>query len=137
MPDPEHVEQFVFVITSRSFAASSAFYAEVIGLELVEEWTEQGHGAVFSAGGPARVEIIDVPDDPTVAASDATFIGLQVADIDPVHARAMAGGHEIVREPAERPWGGRGFVVRDPNGVAINVYTAYDEIRAASSQQEI
>ncbi len=125
MTAPDHIEQFVFVITSRSFAPSFAFYAEVIGLELVEEWSEQGHGAVFSAGGPARVEIIDVPDAPAAAASDATFIGLQVTDIGPVHARATAGGHEIVREPADRPWGGRGFVVRDPNGVAVNVYTAY------------
>ena len=125
MPTPDHVERFVFVITSRSYAASFAFYANVIGLELIEEWSEQGHGAVFSAGGPARVEIIDVPDAPGVASSDATFIGLQVTDIDPVHARAIAGRHEIVRAPAERPWGGRGFVVRDPNGVAVNVYTAY------------
>ncbi len=125
MAVPDHVEQFVFVITSRSFAASYAFYAEVIGLEPIEEWSEQGHGAVFSAGGPARLEIIDVPDVPQVTSSDATFIGLQVTNIDPIHARAVAGGHEIVREPAERPWGERGFVVRDPNGVAVNVYTAY------------
>ena len=125
MAVPDHVEQFVFVIASGSFAASHAFYAEVIGLEPVEEWSEQGHGAVFSAGGPARLEIIDVPDAPDVTSSDATFIGLQVTDIDPIYARAVAGGHEIVREPTERPWGGRGFVVRDPNAVAVNVYTAY------------
>lgn len=41
-------------------------------------------------------------------------------------ARAKVAGHEIVREPADRPWGGRGFVVRDPNGVAVSIYTAYD-----------
>ena len=133
MAVPDHVEQFVFVITSRSFAASHAFYAEVIGLELVEEWSDQGHGAVFSAGGPARLEIIDVPDAQDVASSDATFIGLQVTDIDPIHARAVAGSHEIVREPAERPWGGRGFVIRDPNGVAVNVYTAYGPASGDSS----
>ena len=125
MPAPGHVEQFVFVISSRQFAPSLAFYADVLGLELIEEWTEQGHGAVLSAGGPARVEIIDMPDAAVAAPSDATFIGLQVADIDPVHERAVAGGHEIVREPAERPWGGSGFVVRDPNGIAVNVYTDY------------
>lgn len=125
MPAPDHVEQFVFVISSRQFVPSLAFYADVLGLELIEEWTEQGHGAVLSAGGPARVEIIDMPDAPDLAPSDATFIGLQVADIDPVHERAVAAGHEIVREPADRPWGGRGFVVRDPNGIAVNVYTDY------------
>jgi predicted enzyme related to lactoylglutathione lyase len=121
----DHLEQLVVVVKSRSFGDAFAFYRDVIGLDLVEEWTEGGHGAVFSAGGPARVELIDLPDDTEAPPSDAVFIGLQVTDIDPVHRRAVEAGHEIVREPAERPWGGRGFVVRDPNGIAVNVYTAY------------
>lgn len=120
------IEQFVFVITSRRFAESLDFYRDVLGLALVEEWHEHGHGGVLSAGGPARVELIDAPDAEVPTTSDSIFIGLQVDDIEPVHQRAVAAGHEIVREPADRPWGGRGFVVRDPNGVAINVYTAYD-----------
>lgn len=124
-PARTEVEEFVFVIKSRAFAPSFAFFGEVLGLELVEEWSEQGHGAVFSAGGPARVELIDLPESPGPVASDEVFIGLQVSDIDPIYKRATAAGHEIIREPADRPWGGRGFVVRDPNGIAINVYTAY------------
>ena len=121
-PQPD---EFVVVITTASFDASLAFYRDVIGLEVVEEWTDAGHGAVLSAGGPARVELIDLPDAGRINA-DAMFIGLKVAAIEALHERAVAGGHEIVREPADRPWGGRGFVVRDPNGVAVNIYTAYD-----------
>ena len=119
------VDQFVVVITTVAFDASLAFYRDVIGLEVVEEWTDAGHGAVLSAGGPARVELIDLPDAARVD-TDSLFIGLQVAGIDDLYERAMAAGHEIVREPADRPWGGRGFVVREPNGVALNIYTAYD-----------
>ncbi len=121
------IEQFVFVITSRRWADSLDFYRDVLRLPMVEEWHEHGHGAVLSAGGPARVELIDTPEAEVPTTSDSIFIGLQVHDIEPVHQRAVASGHEIVREPADRPWGGCGFVVRDPNGVAINVYTAYDD----------
>jgi predicted enzyme related to lactoylglutathione lyase len=129
--EPAHFQQFVFVITTSHFSDVLAFYRDVVGLRVLEEWTDAGHGAVLSAGGPARVEVIDVPDAAAVAA-DTTFIGLQVDDIEPLHARAVAAGHEIVRDPADRPWGGRGFVVRDPAGVAVNVYTAYRDGPAAT-----
>ena len=119
------VDEFVVVITTGAFDASLAFYRDVIGLEVVEEWTDAGHGAVLSAGGPARVELIDLPERARID-TESLFIGLLVGEIDGLYERATAAGHEIVREPADRPWGGRGFVVRDPNGVAINIYTAYD-----------
>ena len=119
------VEQLVVVITSAAFDASLAFYRDVIGLEVVEEWTDAGHGAILSAGGPARVELIDLPDRARPVDTESLFIGLQVPTLDGLYERAKAAGHEIVREPADRPWGGRGFVVRDPNGVAINIYTSY------------
>jgi catechol 2,3-dioxygenase-like lactoylglutathione lyase family enzyme len=119
------VEQLVVVITSAAFDASLAFYRDVIGLEVVEEWTDAGHGAILSAGGPARVELIDLPDQARPVDTESLFIGLQVPAIDALYDRAKGAGREIVREPADRPWGGRGFVVRDPNGVAINIYTAY------------
>ena len=126
------VEEFVVVITTAAFDASLAFYRDVIGLEVIEEWTDAGHGAVLSAGGPARVELIDLPERDRVD-TDSLFIGLKVAATDPLYGRALAGGHQIVREPADRPWGGRGFVVRDPNGVAVNVYTAYDRTSEISA----
>lgn len=123
--DSPGVDQFVVVITTGAFGASLAFYRDVIGLEVVEEWTDAGHGAVLSAGGPARVELIDLPERARID-TESLFIGLLVGEIDGLYERAKAAGHEIVREPADRPWGGRGFVVRDPNGVALNIYTAYD-----------
>jgi catechol 2,3-dioxygenase-like lactoylglutathione lyase family enzyme len=119
------VEQLVVVITTAAFDASLAFYRDVIGLEVVEEWTDAGHGATLSAGGPARVELIDLPYARRID-NESLFVGLQVTAIDGIHERAKAADVEIVRQPADRPWGGRGLVIRDPNGVAVNVYTAYD-----------
>ena len=118
------VEQFVFVILTDRFDESVRFYRDGLGLEMVEEWTEHGHGAVFSAGGHARVELIDT--EVTDAASARTFMGIQVDDVDGVHARLVAIGAEVRSEPRDKPWGGRGFVAFDPNGVAVNLYTSYD-----------
>ena len=119
------IDEFVLVIKTGVLDATLAFYRDVIGMQLIEEWTQAGHGAVLSAGGPARIELIDLPEHPRVE-TESLFIGLQVDAIDGIYHRARDGGYEIIREPAERPWGGRGFVVRDPNGVALNIYTAYD-----------
>ena len=130
-PDPtagadmtSRVEQFVFVVMTNRFDASVRFYRDGLGLELVEEWTEHGHGAVLSAGGHARVELIDA--DPSDGPTRMTFLGMQVGDIDGTHARLAAIGAELRSEPTAKPWGGRGFVAFDPNGVAVNLYTAYD-----------
>jgi len=118
------VEQFVFVITTDRFDESLRFYRDGLGLEIIEEWSEHGHGAVLSAGGHARVELIDTEvSDP---ASPRTFMGMQVDDVDAVHARLVGIGAGVRSEPTAKPWGGRGFVSFDPNGVAVNLYTAYE-----------
>ena len=119
------VEELVFVVSTGHFAESLAFYRDLVGLELVEEWSEFGHGAVLSAGGSARVEIIelDVPDD--ALPRHAPFLGLKVDDVDAIHERAVSAGAPILSPLQERPWGGRGFAVQDPNGIGVNVYTAY------------
>jgi catechol 2,3-dioxygenase-like lactoylglutathione lyase family enzyme len=120
------VEAFVFVVTTRRFDESLAFYRDLLGLGLVEEWTEFGHGAVLSAGDHAHVELIelDVPDEPPPR--HAPFLGLQVDNVDQLHARLTAAGAQIAAPLADRAWGGRGFGVLDPNGVAVNVYSAYE-----------
>lgn len=122
------VEELVFVVSTRHFAASLAFYRDLLGLDLVEEWTEYGHGAVLSAGARARVELIeieDLSDEPLP--NRAPFLGLQVTDVDEFNRRALAAGATFASPLRDRPWGGRGFVLRDPNGIGVNVYSAYDK----------
>jgi catechol 2,3-dioxygenase-like lactoylglutathione lyase family enzyme len=120
------VEAFVFVVTTARFDESVRFYRDLLGMELLEEWTEFGHGAVLTGGGHARVELIelDVPDG--ALPRHAPFLGLQVDDVQDRHDRLLAAGAKVVSPLADRAWGGRGFGVLDPNGVSINVYSAYD-----------
>jgi len=48
-------------------------------------------------------------------------------DADALHARAVAGGAEIVREVEERPWGSRDFAAHDLDGNAwwFGTYSPY------------
>jgi uncharacterized glyoxalase superfamily protein PhnB len=48
-------------------------------------------------------------------------LGIEVEDVDAVHAKAVDGGFEIVHPLSDEPWGVRRFFVRDPNGAVINV----------------
>jgi catechol 2,3-dioxygenase-like lactoylglutathione lyase family enzyme len=120
------VEELAFVVSTGHFDESLAFYRDLIGLELVEEWSEYGHGAVLSAGGVARVELIDLDLPDAELPRHAPFLGLKVSDVEMIHERVVAAGAPILSALEQRPWGGRGFAVEDPNGIGVNVYTAYE-----------
>jgi len=57
--------------------------------------------------------------------AETRSVNLIVPDADAIYAQAKAAGAEITREIAEKPYGGRGFSCRDPEGHQWNVDT-YD-----------
>ena len=48
-------------------------------------------------------------------------LSIEVADVDVVHAKAVALGIKIIYPLTNEPWGVRRFHVADPNNVIINV----------------
>ena len=68
------------------------------------------------------------PDHPaaqiTIISSDdmaAPGITVGVADVDAVHAKAVAQGLEIAYPLRDEAWGVRRFMLREPNGTVVNV----------------
>ncbi|MET3437395.1 VOC family protein [Sphingomonas sp. 1185] len=53
---------------------------------------------------------------PTQAGGVTMDLYLVVADVDTHAERARAAGATIIAEPEDKPYGGRGYVVRDPEG---------------------
>ena len=120
------MQKFTFVIVTARFAESLAYYRDLLAMPLLEEWTEFGHGAVLEAMPGTVVELIDSPDAVSAAAKDRTvFMGLQREDVDAVHERLVAAGASVNGPPTPKPWGGRGFTAFDPDGMPVNLYTAY------------
>jgi len=51
----------------------------------------------------------------------ATFLSIEVSDIDKLYERAKKQNIEIVYPITDEPWGVRRFFVKEPNGATINL----------------
>jgi catechol 2,3-dioxygenase-like lactoylglutathione lyase family enzyme len=108
-----------FVVHTTRFDESVDFYCESLGLELVEEWREGGHGALIRLTRGADLELIELE---SAAGYGGVAIGLEVGDVDAVYTRLKETGVKTKAPPIDA-FGKRGFGTTDPNGVPVNVYT--------------
>lgn len=52
------------------------------------------------------------------------IISFEVDDVDAEYDRLKGEGVQIYQEMQDKPWGERSFVIDDPNGVHLYIYTA-------------
>jgi catechol 2,3-dioxygenase-like lactoylglutathione lyase family enzyme len=97
-------------------AASGAFYAEVLGLEVV---MDLGWIVTFADPANPAAQLSVMREDAT--APVRPDVSVEVEDVDAAHAAAVRLGHEIVHPLTDEPWGVRRFFVRDPSGAVVNV----------------
>ena len=53
--------------------------------------------------------------------NSATFLSIEVSDIDKLYERAIKQSIEIIYPITDEPWGVRRFFVKEPNGATINL----------------
>jgi predicted enzyme related to lactoylglutathione lyase len=108
-------------ILSTDFAASRAFYNNIIGLSggTGLDWI------LFFGTDQREVQLSVMAMD--VKAHVHPDVSIEVDDVDEVHDRAVAAGADIVYPLTDEDWGLRRFFVRDPNGAVINVTQHRDE----------
>jgi catechol 2,3-dioxygenase-like lactoylglutathione lyase family enzyme len=103
-------------ITSERMEESRKFYTEFLGFEVAMDM-----GWIVTLASPsnptAQVTLLRGPASP----APHPDLSIEVADVDAVHAKALALGLQIVYPLTDEPWGVRRFFVTDPNGVVINV----------------
>lgn len=121
-------------------AAAGAFYADVLGMEVV---MDHGWITTFAAPGDRGVQLSVMGDD--ASAPVAPAVSIEVDDVDAVHAEAVRRGLETVHPLTDEPWGvrripgalcpdavpggwardaqggARPVAVRDPTGAVVNV----------------
>jgi predicted enzyme related to lactoylglutathione lyase len=97
-------------------AAASAFYQEVLGLELV---MDLGWIATLRAPNDPKRQLSLARDD--ASANVRALVSIEVDDVDAAHASALRLGYEIVHPLTNEPWGVRRFFARDGEGNVVNV----------------
>ena len=120
------------VIRCANLDARRAFYTEILGLPVVEQWEEeQGRGLIVSAGGGAGalLEVYEMSHaDRRFDArfrerveSDKIDLQLHTESVDDWASR-LAGLWPF-EGPENLPWGQRWIKLRDPDGLLIAIYT--------------
>ena len=103
-------------ITSERIDESRKFYTEFLGFEVAMDM-----GWIVTLASPsnptAQITLLRGP----ASAAPHPNLSIEVADVDAVHAKAIALGLQLVYPLTDEPWGVRRFFVADPNGVVINV----------------
>jgi uncharacterized glyoxalase superfamily protein PhnB len=62
----------------------------------------------------------------------APGISVEVADVDAVHAKAVAHGFDIAYPLRDEEWGVRRFMLREPSGTMVNVLSHRSDWAPAS-----
>lgn len=112
-------------ITANDFAASLAWYRDVVGFVVKDVWESGGRavGAELVAGS----ELILLNQDDGAKGHDrAKGAGIRlylstVQDIDELAASIKARGGTLASEPEDTPWGTRAFTLRDPDGFNLTI----------------
>jgi uncharacterized glyoxalase superfamily protein PhnB len=96
-----------FLVEAFGFVENVAYEEDGIVAHAQLDWPEGG-GIMLGDDRPGGHEWTREPG--TAGAYVVT------ADVDAVHARAVAAGAEILEGPVEREYGSRDFIARDPEG---------------------
>src|ERR1700712_749742 len=110
------VRRVVPDLTSSSLEVTSAFYADVLGLQPVMD-----HGWIVTLADPDQpgVQLSLMTHD--ASAPVVPEVSVQVDDVDACHAAAIRARADIVHPLTDEPWGVRRFFMRDPDGHVVNV----------------
>lgn len=116
-------------LTCKDVEASIAWYRDVLGFTVGMSFERDGKvaGAIITAG---EIRLVLNQDDGKLGwdriKGQGCYFQINVAsaaDVDAAAARIAAAGGTLVSEPADRPWGARMFVFRDPDGFKLGVST--------------
>jgi len=106
--------------TASDLARSMAFYRDVLGFVIGDEWRENGDltGCEIHAGA---VTFMLNQDDFAKGRDRQKGVGARIwchtaQDVDRLAAEIKARGGVLDQEPQDMPWGDRVFMLSDPDG---------------------
>ena len=115
-------DKLIPLISTHELAEVRRFYTEVLGFRVVFEHPEY---LGLKAEGEAGPELSFMPPCPgrPVANGQGLTCSFEVRDVEREHQRLRDAGVPIVQPLRDNPWGDRSFVVLDPLGISLYVYT--------------
>ncbi len=111
-------------ISTSHMQESVKFYTDLLGFQIAMDmdW-------IVTLASPTNVtaQINLLKNQSPLPQQPGLALSIEVADVDVVHAKAVALGAKITYPLTNEPWGVRRFHVADPNNVIINVMMHRDK----------
>ena len=127
-PETLRLRQITPSFTATDLQRSMAFYRDVLGFVIGDEWRENGEltGCEIHAGA---VTFMLGQDDFAKGRDRQKGIGGRLycdtaQDLDRVAADIKARGGVLDQEPQDMPWGSRVFMITDPDGFKLTFVQA-------------
>jgi lactoylglutathione lyase len=124
------VEELRLVLTIADFEAAVALYSDALGLEQLEDWSEDDAKIVVLDAGRATLELVneeqaEVIDRIEVGSrvSGPVRIAFKVMDSEASAKRLARGGAQTVADAVTTPWNDRNVRMRDPEGMQLTLFT--------------
>jgi uncharacterized glyoxalase superfamily protein PhnB len=122
-PETLRLREITPSFTASDLQRSIAFYRDVLGFVVGEEWRENGElqGCEMRAGS---VTFFISQDDFAKGRDRQKGIGSRLRcttaqDLDRFAAEVKARGGTLDQEPMDMPWGERQFMITDPDGFKL------------------
>ena len=113
-------------ICSKNLIESKAFYVSLLGFEVIFEidWYIQLQSPSIE---PVQIAFVKL-NHPSVPKEyqkipQGVVVTVEVDDVDGVYQKAFDLKLPIIVELCDEEWGQRHFMVEDPNGLLVDVYT--------------
>jgi lactoylglutathione lyase len=127
------VRELRLAMTVENYDEARRFYGDVLGLPVIEEWSQPtGSGAILDAGR-ATLELLSVDQSDLVdrvevgeLVSGPIRLALEVEDSESTAKALVAGGAQTVAGPVVTPWLHRNVRVRAPDGMQLTLITVMD-----------
>jgi len=127
-PETLRLRDITPTFTATDLQRSMAFYRDVLGFVVGEEWRENGalEGCEMRAGA---VRFYLTQDDFAKGRDRKKGIGSRLScttaqDLDRFAAEVKARGGALDQEPMDMPWGERLFMITDPDGFKLTFIQA-------------
>ena len=124
-------------ICSRNLVESKEFYVSLLGFEVIFEidWYIQLQSP---RAEPIQIAFVDInhPSVPTghQKTPQGVVITVELDDIDSVYNKALDLQLPMIVQLCDEEWGQRHFMVEDPNGLLVDVYTMIEPSASFAEQ---
>jgi uncharacterized glyoxalase superfamily protein PhnB len=118
------MSQIRVLIGTTDFDGATAFYSEVLGFAIQEQWGgSDGRGTLFRCASGGVIEVFEDSPQHRAEAPRGVKVAVEVDDVDALYERVQHAGVRIVDPIGDRPWQHRNFELHDPSGLPLVFFT--------------